>query len=181
MTLLLPIYWGCHTYTQSTWSNLKFISIKLGIWRWIFTRLFWPFPWQSSFTIYYQWKPKGKGNLLLCPNAEGGLPLIGHVHLFGGPSPLHQVLGKMADRNGPIFGIKMGIHKAVIVNSWEMAKECLTVNDKAIAGRPRMIFFEVMTYNSMFRFSTYGPYWWYIRRWWWPRSYRTTAWDCSSM
>lgn len=46
------------------------------------------------------------------PEARGALPLIGHLHLLGGPEPTHRVLGTMADKYGPIFAIKMGVNQA---------------------------------------------------------------------
>ncbi|KAF8034242.1 hypothetical protein BT93_C0510 [Corymbia citriodora subsp. variegata] len=63
------------------------------------------------------------------PEASGKWPLIGHLHLLRGPVPPHIVLANMADKYGPIFTVKMGIHRALIVSNWQIAKQCLTVND----------------------------------------------------
>ena len=81
------------------------------------------------------------------PEARGAWPLIGHLHLLGGSVAPHVMLGNMSDEYGPIFSIKMGVHRAVIVNSWEVAKQCLTVNDRVFASRPKCITSEVMGYN----------------------------------
>ncbi|KAK0576762.1 hypothetical protein LWI29_022958 [Acer saccharum] len=66
----------------------------------------------------------------------------------------------MADKYGPIFTVKMGVHQALVVSDWEIAKECLTTNDKVFANRPKTIAIELLGYNySMVGFSPYGPYW----------------------
>ncbi|KDP38433.1 hypothetical protein JCGZ_04358 [Jatropha curcas] len=71
----------------------------------------------------------------------------------------------MADKYGPIFSIKTGVHRSLVVSSWELAKECFTTNDKAFANRPNFLAAELMGYNSaMFGFSPYGQYWRVIRK-----------------
>ena len=60
----------------------------------------------------------------------------------------------MADKYGPIFTLRLGVHKTLVVSNWEMAKQCFTVNDKAFASRPKSVAFEVLGYNfSMIGFS----------------------------
>ncbi|XP_071724081.1 demethylepipodophyllotoxin synthase-like [Rutidosis leptorrhynchoides] len=76
------------------------------------------------------------------PEAGGAWPIIGHLHLLGGPEPAHKVLGKMADKYGPIFTVKLGVHRALIASNWEMAKECLTINDRVFANRPKTLALE---------------------------------------
>ncbi|KAF8024316.1 hypothetical protein BT93_F1490 [Corymbia citriodora subsp. variegata] len=99
------------------------------------------------------------------PEASGAWPLIGHLHLLGGPVPPHIVLANMADKYGPIFTIKMGIHRALIVSNWQTTKECLTVNDRVLATRPKSVSSEVMAYNyAMFGLAPYGPYWRHVRK-----------------
>ncbi|KAK3231503.1 hypothetical protein Dsin_003384 [Dipteronia sinensis] len=94
------------------------------------------------------------------PEAGGAWPVVGHLHLLGGPEPAHRVLGNMADKYGPIFTVKMGVHRALVVSNWEIAKECLTTNDKVFANRPKTMAMEILGYNfSIIGFSPYGPYW----------------------
>ncbi|XP_050215357.1 cytochrome P450 CYP82D47-like [Mercurialis annua] len=94
------------------------------------------------------------------PEAGGAWPLLGHLHLLGGLEPPHVVLGNMADKYGPIFSIKMGIHKTLVVNNWETAKECFTTNDRTFADRPKTLALELLAYNrSMIGLSSYGNYW----------------------
>ncbi|KAI3820498.1 hypothetical protein L1987_08046 [Smallanthus sonchifolius] len=94
------------------------------------------------------------------PEAQGAWPLIGHLHLLGGSELPHKVLGDLADKYGPIFTMKLGFHRALIVNNAELARECLTKCDKAFASRPKAQAFELMAYNcAVFGFSQYGDYW----------------------
>ncbi|XP_038903388.1 cytochrome P450 CYP82D47-like [Benincasa hispida] len=99
------------------------------------------------------------------PEASGALLVIGHLHLLGGSEPAHKILGAMADAHGPIFTLKLGVHKAVVVSSWEIAKECLTTNDRIFASRPKLTAAKLLGYNnSMFGFSEYGPFWRHMRK-----------------
>ncbi|KDP38438.1 hypothetical protein JCGZ_04363 [Jatropha curcas] len=99
------------------------------------------------------------------PEAGGAWPLIGHLHLFRGSKPLHIILGKMADKMGPIFKIKLGMHPTLVVSNWEMAKQCLTTNDQVFATRPKTLASVLVGYNrAMLPFSPYGPYWRQMRK-----------------
>lgn len=99
------------------------------------------------------------------PEAGGSWPLIGHLHLLGGSQPPHVTLGNLADKYGPIFTVRLGVHKTLVVSSYEMVKQCFTVNDKTFASRPKSIAFEIMGYNSsMFGLSPYGSYWRTVRK-----------------
>ncbi|KAL6131474.1 hypothetical protein ACLB2K_069849 [Fragaria x ananassa] len=94
------------------------------------------------------------------PEAAGAWPILGHLPLLGGPQPPHIILANMADKYGPLFTIKFGVHRALIVSSWDVAKECLTINDKAFANRPKALCAEILGYDyALFGFSPYGPYW----------------------
>ncbi|KAI3821089.1 hypothetical protein L1987_08646 [Smallanthus sonchifolius] len=71
----------------------------------------------------------------------------------------------MADKLGSIFTIKLGVHRVLVVSSSEMAKECLTTNDRVFASRPKAMATELMGYNyATFGLAPYGPYWRQIRR-----------------
>ncbi|KAL8230884.1 hypothetical protein R6Q57_000662 [Mikania cordata] len=93
------------------------------------------------------------------PHAKGEWPIIGHLHLLGGSALPHRVFGNLADKYGPIFTIKLGVHQAVIVNDAELAKSCFTTNDKAFASRPKSLLSVIMGYNyAMFPLSPYGDF-----------------------
>ncbi|XP_038905619.1 cytochrome P450 CYP82D47-like [Benincasa hispida] len=99
------------------------------------------------------------------PEVGGAWPVIGHLHLLGGSEPTYKILEKMADAYGPIFTLKMGSHRAVVVSNWEIAKECFTTNDRVFASRPKVVAAKHMGYdNTMFAFSQYGPLWRHIRK-----------------
>ncbi|CAL9002025.1 unnamed protein product [Prunus brigantina] len=99
------------------------------------------------------------------PEAPGAWPLIGHLPYLGGPRPPHISLGNMADKYGPIFTIKLGVHRALVVSNWETAKEFFTTNDQNFATRPKFLAAEIMGYDyAMFGFSPYGPYWRQMRK-----------------
>ncbi|XP_021728497.1 cytochrome P450 82C4-like isoform X1 [Chenopodium quinoa] len=98
------------------------------------------------------------------PQPSSSWPLIGHLHLLGGLP--HIALGKLVDKYGPIFMIKLGVQRALVVSTAEMAKECLGgTNDKVFLNRPQSIFVEHLAYNgAMLGFSQYGQYWREIRK-----------------
>ncbi|KAJ8747840.1 hypothetical protein K2173_012956 [Erythroxylum novogranatense] len=100
------------------------------------------------------------------PEVTGGWPVIGHLPLLAtGSEPSHITLARWADKFGPIFTIKLGVHRTLIVSNWEMAKECVTVNDRAFASRPQTLAMEVLGNNySMLGFSPYGSYWRQMRK-----------------
>ncbi|RZC05623.1 cytochrome P450 CYP82D47-like [Glycine soja] len=95
------------------------------------------------------------------PAASGGWPLIGHLHLLGGSGqPLYETLGTLADKYGPIFSIRIGVHPAVVVSSWELAKECFTTLDVTVSSRPKFTAAKILTYNyASFAFAPYGDFW----------------------
>ncbi|KAK8637516.1 hypothetical protein V6N13_064935 [Hibiscus sabdariffa] len=117
------------------------------------------FPWISK--VF----PRNTGQKKTPPEAGGAWPIIGHLRLLGGPQPPHLTLANMADRYGAIFSIKLGVHRALVVSSSEIAKECLTVNDKAFASRPKLLSMELLAYNyAMMGAAPYGPYWRQVRK-----------------
>ncbi|KAL5855719.1 hypothetical protein ACOSQ4_005521 [Xanthoceras sorbifolium] len=52
---------------------------------------------------------------------------------------LHQKLGEMADKYGKAFTIRLGIHRALVISSWEVTRECFTINDKVLSTRPEKL------------------------------------------
>ncbi|KAK2969408.1 hypothetical protein RJ640_020351 [Escallonia rubra] len=99
------------------------------------------------------------------PEASGAWPVIGHLHLLGGPQMPHMTLASMADKYGPIFTMKLGLQKLLVVSDRSVAKECLTTNDMVFSSRPNAIATEIMGYNyAMFGLGPYGPYWRHVRK-----------------
>lgn len=111
-----------------------------------------------------RWKTNRNTTIKSPPQPSGSWPFIGHLPLLGRSLP-HISFGNLADKYGPIFMIKLGVHQALVVSSAEMAKECLGTNDKVFANRPYTTFIEHLGYNSlMMGFSPYGPYWREMRK-----------------
>ncbi|KAJ7944375.1 Cytochrome P450, partial [Quillaja saponaria] len=99
------------------------------------------------------------------PEAGGAWPIIGHLHLLGGQQLTHKTLGMMADKYGPIFTIRLGSYKALVLSSWEMARECFTVHDKVFSDRPSITASKLLCYDfAMFGFAPYGSYWREMRK-----------------
>ncbi|RYQ80484.1 hypothetical protein Ahy_Scaffold1g106869 isoform A [Arachis hypogaea] len=111
-------------------------------------------------------KSIGLTNVKATPlEARGAWPIIGHLHLFGSHQLTHRTLGAMAEEHGPIFTIKLGSYKVLVLSSCEMVKECFTIHDKAFSTRPCVAASKLMGYDcAMFGFTPYGPYWREIRK-----------------
>ncbi|XP_027924006.1 cytochrome P450 82A4-like [Vigna unguiculata] len=99
------------------------------------------------------------------PTAAGAWPVLGHLPLLSASKTPHRMLGALAEKYGPIFTIKLGSKKALVINNWEIAKECFTTNDTVVSSRPKLVAMELMGYNqAIFAFSPYGPYWRELRK-----------------
>ncbi|MED6122803.1 hypothetical protein PIB30_043318, partial [Stylosanthes scabra] len=102
------------------------------------------------------------------PIVDGAWPILGHLPLLRGSTssqPLHKALGAIADKYGPLFTIKLGSRKVVVLSNSELAKECFTKNDSSISSRPNFVSFEILGYNrAMFVFAPYGSYWRELRK-----------------
>ncbi|KAM0939567.1 putative cytochrome P450 [Dioscorea sansibarensis] len=89
------------------------------------------------------------------------LPVIGHLHLFLNiGQPLYRKLGDMADKLGPAFMLRFGSRRTLVISSWDVVKECFTINDKGLSARPSTAITKYMCYDSaMYSFAPYGSYW----------------------
>ncbi|KAF7154682.1 hypothetical protein RHSIM_Rhsim01G0251200 [Rhododendron simsii] len=94
----------------------------------------------ASLWLYKQWRSTTQSHKLKLkspPEPQGAWPLIGHLHLLSGQVPLARTLGAMADKYGPVFLFRLGVHPVLVVNNWESFKECFTTHDKTFASRPQ--------------------------------------------
>ncbi|KAE8664833.1 Cytochrome P450 82G1 [Hibiscus syriacus] len=99
------------------------------------------------------------------PEPAGSLPLIGHLHLLSEKETACKKLATMADKCGPLFSLKLGIHRVLVVSSWEIAKDCFTTNDLTLATRANTAGGRHMGYNNaIFALAPYGEYWRNIRK-----------------
>ncbi|PIA52418.1 hypothetical protein AQUCO_01000350v1 [Aquilegia coerulea] len=118
------------------------------------------FAFASIYFLYIILWRRTSANIRTAPEPAGAWPLIGHLPMLFEPQIPHIVLGDLADKYGPAFTIRFGLHKALVVSSWEVAKECFTTNDKALASRPTSVAIKIMGCNgALFAFSPYGTYW----------------------
>nr|XP_043638513.1 xanthotoxin 5-hydroxylase CYP82C4-like [Erigeron canadensis] len=119
-----------------------------------------------TYTFTRRTKFKSKTINKEAPELGGAWPIIGHLHLLGGGDKLlYRTLGAMADKYGPAFNIRLGTRRAFVVSSWEVAKECFTINDKALASRPKTAAVKHMGYNyAVFGFAPYTPFWREMRK-----------------
>ncbi|KAI3761929.1 hypothetical protein L1987_52352 [Smallanthus sonchifolius] len=136
------------------------------------------FPLQDSYTLVIEglaitlalcfllfiYKATKKTNT--APEASGGWPILGHFNLLSGSSDLpHLALASMADRCGPIFTVRLGVRRVLVVSNWEIAKEIFTTHDLIVSNRPKYIAAKILGYNySSVSFAPYGPYWLGIRK-----------------
>lgn len=118
-----------------------------------------------SLLIYFTYYKLKTSPKCTAPEPTGAWPIIGHLHLFGGKQLTHKTLGTMADKHGPVFTIRLGSHRALVVNNWEMARECFTIHDKVFSTRPCITASKLLGYDyAMFGFAPYGPYWREMRK-----------------
>ncbi|WCJ40680.1 Cytochrome P450 82A3 [Euphorbia peplus] len=105
---------------------------------------------------------KGK----VVPEVAGGLPMIGHMHLFRENKSLGRIFGHLADKYGPIFSIRLGIHRAIFISDYKIIKDRYTnANDIQIFSRPYVTQTKLIGYNgSSFAFAPYGPFWRNMRK-----------------
>ncbi|KAL4269524.1 hypothetical protein GQ457_HM000460 [Hibiscus cannabinus] len=99
------------------------------------------------------------------PEAGGGWPLIGHLHVLTGSKLPYIALGDLSDKHGPIFSIRIGLHPAVVVSSSELTREIFTNYDVAVSSRPKLICGKYMGHNyASFGFCPYNAYWREMRK-----------------
>jgi len=87
------------------------------------------------FVFIALFKKSKKPKYVKAPAPSGAWPIIGHLHLLGGKEQLlYRTLGKMADHYGPAMSLRLGSNETFVGSSFEVAKDCFTVNDKALAS-----------------------------------------------
>ncbi|XVF63952.1 hypothetical protein PTKIN_Ptkin09bG0128100 [Pterospermum kingtungense] len=99
------------------------------------------------------------------PEAAGRWPLIGHLHVLAGSQLPYLALGELANKYGPIFRIRIGLHPAVVVSSSDLAKEIFTTYDVVVSSRPKLTVGNYLGHNyANFGFCPYGAYWRELRK-----------------
>ncbi|GAV78222.1 p450 domain-containing protein [Cephalotus follicularis] len=99
------------------------------------------------------------------PEPRHAWPFIGHLHLLRGQKPVCQILAAMADTHGPVFTIRVGMKRALVVSSWEAVKDCYRDNDTIFLTRPPLAAMKYMGYNgAMPGLGPSGPFWQAMRK-----------------
>ncbi|XP_039828467.1 cytochrome P450 81Q32-like [Panicum virgatum] len=105
----------------------------------------------------------GMNKSMRLPPSPPAIPFLGHLHLV--KTPFHAALARLAARHGPVFYMRMGSRRAVVVSSPNAARECFTEHDVAFANRPLFPSQKLASSggNSL-SMASYGPYWRNLRR-----------------
>ncbi|XP_030454906.1 cytochrome P450 CYP82J17-like [Syzygium oleosum] len=107
-------------------------------------------------------KPRGT---TLPPELPGAWPIIGHLHLLRGETTLARTLAAMADAQGPMFRIRLGVHPTIVISSREVVRECFTAHDKNLASRVKSkAGIHLGCGNAAFAFAEYGDFWREMRK-----------------
>ncbi|XP_020229284.1 cytochrome P450 82A4 [Cajanus cajan] len=113
----------------------------------------------------FLYRPFKFGHNKEAPMVAGAWPILGHLPLLSGSQRPHRTLGALADKYGPVFTIKLGVKEALVINNWEVAKECFTTNDIVVSSRPKLVAVEHLGYNqALLPVAPYGPYWRELRK-----------------
>ncbi|KAL0343542.1 UNVERIFIED_CONTAM: cytochrome [Sesamum angustifolium] len=117
----------------------------------------------ALFFIFLLLKYLSGENYRLPPTPAPALPIIGHLHLLA--PPLHRTLERFSQTHGPIFSLKLGSRRVVVVSSPELVEECFTTNDIILSNRPQILADKYVGYNhSTTVGANYGDLWRGLRR-----------------
>ncbi|KAJ6300897.1 hypothetical protein OIU76_021656 [Salix suchowensis] len=99
------------------------------------------------------------------PEPSGAWPLIGHMRILNSQIPICRALGDLADKHGPVFSIRLGMRRTLVISSWESVKECFKTNDRKFLNRQSLALSKYMGYDdAFFGFHRYGEYWLEMRK-----------------
>ncbi|KAK4486122.1 hypothetical protein RD792_008790, partial [Penstemon davidsonii] len=98
------------------------------------------------------------------PSPAVALPILGHLYLL--KPPLHRNLHRLSQISGPIFSLKFGVRRVVVVSSADLVEECFTNrNDIVFSNRPKIQVDKYIAYNQgTMSGAPYGEHWRSLRR-----------------
>ncbi|NXI36888.1 CP1B1 protein, partial [Galbula dea] len=100
-------------------------------------------------------KPRARGNR--SPPGPFPWPLVGNV-LELGRLP-HVAFGRMALRYGPIFQLRLGCRRVVVLNGEDVIRRALVGLGARFAGRPNFPSFELVSGGRSVAFGSCSPHW----------------------
>ncbi|XP_073119886.1 cytochrome P450 81Q32-like [Henckelia pumila] len=114
--------------------------------------------------VYLVYRSLAPRSYRLPPSPAVSLPIIGHLHLI--KQPLHRHLHHLSQICGsPIFSLKLGVRRVVVVSSPDLVEECLAKNDIIFASRPQVLMDKYVGYNhKTVSGASYGDHWRNLRR-----------------
>ncbi|KAL0698491.1 hypothetical protein Bca4012_054613 [Brassica carinata] len=100
----------------------------------------------------------------LPPSPPYALPILGH-HLLIKP-PVHRLFHRLSETYGPIFSLRVGYRRTVVISSSSLASECFTgQNDILLSNRPCFLTAKYVAYNyTTVGTAPYGDHWRNLRR-----------------
>ncbi|KAF3781655.1 hypothetical protein EJ110_NYTH29154 [Nymphaea thermarum] len=119
----------------------------------------------ALFFICNIWQKKKRGAGGRLPEPNGSWPIVGHLGLLTGTTPLYRTLAALSEKHRLLFSLQLGQRRAIVVSSMDLVKECLTVNDRAFTGQPPLEGWKRLCCDcAMFAFCPYGPYFRELRK-----------------
>ncbi|GMJ10690.1 cytochrome P450, family 712, subfamily A, polypeptide 1 [Hibiscus trionum] len=97
------------------------------------------------------------------PPSPPALPFIGHLHLVS--SVLPKSFQDLAQRYGPLMGIRLGASACLVVSNAAVAKEIFKTQELNFCSRPEFGSSEYFIYRgSRFVLAQYGDYWRFMKK-----------------
>uniref|UniRef100_A0AC11B7C0 Cytochrome P450 family 2 subfamily R member 1 n=1 Tax=Ovis aries TaxID=9940 RepID=A0AC11B7C0_SHEEP len=94
------------------------------------------------------------------PPGPSGLPFIGNIYSLAASAELpHVYMKKQSQVYGEIFSLDLGGISAVVLNGYDVVKECLVHQSEIFADRPCLPLFMKMTKMGGLLNSRYGQGW----------------------
>ncbi|GAA0149911.1 oxygenase [Lithospermum erythrorhizon] len=102
------------------------------------------------------------------PEVGVALPVIGHLYLKalrGSKKPLFIKFTNLAEKFGPIYNVRLGSIRAVVISNSELARELFTAKDNFVLARPK----SLATTHLAYSYANLGvapptPYWRWLRK-----------------
>ncbi|XP_072125176.1 cytochrome P450 2K4-like [Mobula birostris] len=115
----------------------------------------------ALFVAYFRTGSKSPGETNF-PGGPTPLPIIGNLHLLDLKKP-HQSLMELSEKYGPIFSIKLGTMRAVVLTGYETVKDALINHPDEFGGRPHIPILDDLTHGYGILFAN-GESWKQMRR-----------------